>query len=97
MLIKENSHFKEQIFFIGKEGKSVVTDNCGESYEIFDHGKSIEVVKFHPIIKNKLLFTSRLSCEDSTEKNCLEKNELIFTEDLKEFKVLNDYVHNFDW
>ena len=93
--ILQNPYFKEQIVFVGSSGVSYITENCGETYKLLDHGRKIFTIRFHPTKKKQLLAKVLADCKGKT--GCKENMELLLTSDHKNWKVITNYVHGYDW
>lgn len=93
--IAKNNFFNEQIVFLGSSGVSYLSEDCGESFKLLDHGKKLFKIRFHPTRKNYLLARTEVDCEG--KKNCTKRMELILTKDHVKWESLVDYVQDFDW
>lgn len=93
--IKQNPHFTNQLIFVGTSGASYITEDCGVSLSLLDHGKKLFSIRFHPTKQYSLLALKMNDC--NSKKGCKKHFELIYTNDMKNFRVLDTFIHNFAW
>ena len=89
---------KNLLYFLGPEGVSFVSEDCGKTIRAFKHSKQFIDLKPNPMNKELLLGTSKKKCEDLSNEGCSALLEIYLSKDMgSKWTLLKSDAIEFSW
>lgn len=89
---------QKEIVFIGTEGVSWISSDCGHTITTLGINQNLKEFMFHPVQRDWMLATSWSECGKEKDPDCVVTKDLLFSENKgRSWKVLSKYVIQFAW